>query len=142
MNSVSVYSKYEKYKPLEKRILFIAKKVLKCLKRSEFGVEFFLISDTEIKKINKTHRGKNVVTNVLSFCEPKRFVRGNQKENFLGEIYLAPDYVQKHKQSLEHMIVHGILHLCGYDHRTKKDAEKMEKKEILLLKKNFSKQVI
>lgn len=96
-------------------------------------MEFFLIRDAEIKKINKKYRNKDAVTNVLSFCEPKKFVRGNQKENFLGEIYIAPDYIKRHGQSIEHMVVHGILHLCGYDHITKKDAEKMEKKEIDIL---------
>lgn len=128
-------SNYKKYKPLEERILFIAKEVLKCLKRSGFGVEFFLIRDAEIKKINKKYRNKEAVTNVLSFCEPKKFVRGNQKGNFLGEIYIAPDYIQKYKQNLDHMVVHGILHLCGYDHKTKKDAETMEKREISILDK-------
>lgn len=133
MNTISIFSQSKKYFIFEEKVKETTGLVLDILKEKKTHVEFFLIRDAEIKKINKKYRNKNVTTNVLSFCEPQNFVRGNQKGNFLGEIYIAPDYIQKRKQSLEHMIVHGILHLCGYDHMTKKDAERMEKKEIDIL---------
>jgi probable rRNA maturation factor len=53
----------------------------------------------------------------------------------LGEIYISPDFIKKHQQSLAHMVVHGILHLLGYDHETEKDRLKMEAVENSLLEK-------
>jgi len=133
MGNISTFSQFKKYSASEKIVKRIAARVLGVLKKKKTHVEFFLISDGEMRKINKKFRNTDRATNVLSFCEPKKFARGTQKGNFLGEIYIAPDYVQKHKQSLEHMIVHGILHLCGYDHTTKKEAQIMERKEIDIL---------
>jgi rRNA maturation RNase YbeY len=72
--------------------------------------------------------------NVHSFEAPKDFPRPDIKPyESLGEIYLCPDYIKKKKQDLALMLVHGMLHLLGYDHKKKGDRIKMEKKEEELL---------
>ena len=102
-------------------------------KNSEVSIT--LVNDAEIKKINKKYRGINKPTNVLSF------ELGD--DVLLGDVFISLDTVRREAKSenisvaehTAHMIVHGVLHLLGYDHLNDKDAEKMEKKETAILKK-------
>ena len=67
---------------------------------------------------------------MLSFPNKNFF---NNKENFLGEIFLSYETCKKeaeefkisNKDRIGHLVVHGTLHLLGYDHKTKKDEKKM-----------------
>ena len=98
-------------------------------------VSITLVDDKEIHKLNKEYRGMDKPTNVLS-CELGDDV-------LLGEIFISLDTVKREAQeagiSVEehtaHMIVHGMLHLQGFDHLTDKQAKVMETKEINILKK-------
>jgi probable rRNA maturation factor len=109
----------------------IAKKILKTLGKENTVVEVHLVTDEEIRKLNKKHRGKDRPTNVLSFTEPKNFPHpelGKGKE-FLGEVYLAPNYIKEKGEDKTRLLIHGILHLVGYTHGTERDRIRMEKKE-------------
>ncbi len=85
--------------------------------------------------LNLSHRGKNSPTNVLSFPQPKPVVPAAWS---LGDIVLAGETValeaKKAKTSLSahtiHLIMHGFLHLLGYDHQSEDDAAQMEALEI------------
>ncbi len=79
----------------------------------------------EIYLVGKSFMDKNV----LSFPAPKNFPRPDIKEKPLGEIYLNPDYIEKNRENLNYMLIHGFLHLLGYDHKKKDDIIRMEKKE-------------
>ena len=94
-------------------------------------ISLTIISDAEIKKINKKYRGKNTPTDVISFVykETEKF----PGEEMLGEIYISIDTAKKQakeqKHSLKHelqfLFVHGVLHLLGYTHETEEKYEKM-----------------
>lgn len=98
-------------------------------------VSIILTDDAEINEINKQYRGVDKPTNVLSF------ELGD--DILLGDIYISWDTVVKEAKSMgisvqnhvTHMVVHGMLHLLGYDHLTEQDAIVMESKEIEVLKK-------
>ena len=98
-------------------------------------VSITLTNDAEIQKINKQYRGKDAPTNVLSF------ELGD--DILLGDIYISLDTVLQEARTqnipvrnhIMHMVVHGMLHLQGYDHITDSDAEIMEAKEVAVLKK-------
>ena len=98
-------------------------------------VSIILVDDKEIKKINREYRNINKPTNVLSF------ELGD--DVLLGDIYISLDTViREAKQEnisvahhTAHMIVHGVLHLLGYDHITDDDAIVMENKETKILSK-------
>ncbi|MDO8429951.1 MAG: rRNA maturation RNase YbeY [bacterium] len=107
----------------------ISKKLGKFLPKRGLA-EVFLIKSQRMQSLNKRFRGKNKSTNVLSFTAPKNFP-GNK----LGEVYLDLAYIQKHKEDLNLMLVHGVLHILGYDHEKKNDRISMEKKEGQLLSK-------
>ena len=106
-------------------------------KQGEISV--VLVNSQEIKKINKKYRGKNEITDVISFSN--KDVKNNfvlhPKEKQLGEIFLCPEKLKKSAKESEtdfdsefaRSFIHGILHLLGYDHKNKKELLKMEKKE-------------
>ncbi len=92
--------------------------------------EVYLIGSSRMKGLNKRFRRKDKTTTVLSFVKPRDF-----PGPVLGEIYLDPVFIQKNKQNLAQMLVHGVLHILGYEHGTKYGRIKMQKKEAWLLSK-------
>ena len=98
-------------------------------------VSIILVDDAEIHEINKTYRGMDKPTNVLSF------ELGD--DVLLGDIYISLDTVLREAREAKisvtdhvaHMVVHGVLHLLGYDHIDDDQAIVMEMKEIQILKK-------
>lgn len=105
-----------------------------------------IFDDEQMKKLNKQFRGKNVPTNVLSFTgidTTKNVMKAVKKKKLvnLGDIVLSADTIAREAREqrklfdehMSHMIVHGVLHLVGYDHGTPKDAKAMEAKEIRVL---------
>ncbi len=126
---VSLASSREKYLTLEPHLARILRSALKKLKKTSAEVEVYLVSDNEIRTLNRTYRHKDKVTNVLSFEALASFPHPNTKRKPLGEIYLAPDYIKRKREDLAFMALHGLLHLLGYDHLTKRDRIEMEKRE-------------
>jgi len=97
-------------------------------------------SDALVRRLNRTYRGKDAATNVLSF--PFQRPPGAPEEGaYLGDVVLAAETVQleadgrgiERKQHLQHLVVHGLLHLLGYDHDTDSEAEAMERLEVDIL---------
>jgi len=113
----------------------VAKKVLSGENRRTKTISLAFVGKEEIKKLNKKFRNKNKATDVLSFLL--------NDGNLLGEIVICPDIVKpacrqagKKQKDILNVFVHGILHLCGYDHeKSEKEAEIMEKKEEKYLSK-------
>lgn len=92
----------------------------------------------EIQQLNRDYRGKDYATNVLSFCAD---LPEELDIPLLGDIIICPEVVareanEQHKPlqaHWAHMVVHGVLHLLGYDHIDDDEAEEMESKEIAIL---------
>lgn len=112
-------SEFNRLKPLIKKT---ALKLGRFLGLQNAHVEIYLVGNGFMEK------------NVLAFRAPEKFPRPDIKGKALGEIYLNPDYIEKHKENLLYMLIHGFLHLQGYDHKKKSDRIKMEKKEQELLR--------
>ena len=119
-----VESVLAKHKPLESRLRAELSAVLIFLKKS-VALNVYFVSNEEIRALNRKYRGKNKTTNVLSF-QAGRFPRPDLKRIYLGEIFLAPDYIRSHKESISRLIVHGLLHLLGYTHSRIRDRIEME----------------
>jgi probable rRNA maturation factor len=96
-------------------------------------VTILLTDDAEIKELNRTWRGKDAPTNVLSFPAGDRL----GEPGLLGDIVLAYEAIlQEARDSgirfadhVQHLVVHGLLHLLGFDHMNDKEAERMENLE-------------
>ncbi|KKU94140.1 MAG: putative rRNA maturation factor [Candidatus Jorgensenbacteria bacterium GW2011_GWA1_48_13] len=126
---VSVVSLSKKFRPLEAKLRRAGEAALARLKYKRANVDVYLVSDPAMKKLNREFRRKNKATNVLSFREPEKFPHPEGKGQYLGEIYLAPEYVRKSGENLERLFHHGLLHLLGYTHKKRSDRIKMEKAE-------------
>ena len=109
--------------------------------RGETGaVTLLFTSDAEMQVLNRDWRGKDKPTNVLSFPAPAMPVPEGEATP-LGDIALACETVSREAteqgKSLAdhtaHLIVHGTLHLLGYDHETDGEAEEMESEERKIL---------
>ena len=101
-----------------------------------------VVSLAESQELNHQYRDKNQPTNVLSFpFEVPEMIPVEDFAEFLGDLVICEDIIvqeaKEQKKSLEshwaHMIIHGLLHLVGFDHITAKDAEEMEGIEVKVL---------
>lgn len=97
-----------------------------------------IVDDNESKKLNKKWCKKDHATNVLSFPISKPI---EQAPNLMGDIVICANLViseaKEQKKNINahcaHLVIHGILHLQGYDHNSEQKANIMENKEIDIL---------
>ena len=137
-NKVLVVSLDKKFRRLERQIKKTGTEILKILKQKNAEVKIYLAGNAVMKSLNKKLRGKDKIANILSFEEPKKFISPELKFKKIGEIFLNVDNPSAGGDknfSKEFLLIHGILHLLGYDHMKKSDAIKMEVKEKLVSKK-------
>src|SRR5260370_1314658 len=99
-----------------------------------------LVDPAEMMSLNHTYRQQPKVTNVLAF--PASYPPEIELAYpFIGDVIICPQVLQEESQSLHipldahwaHIVIHGILHLLGYDHMTESDAAIMRPIEIKLL---------
>jgi len=103
-------------------------------------IDLIVCYNFTIKNYNKTYRGKDVATDVLSFPIEDDIVTENNLMP-LGSIVISIDFVKEKAKIFNHsmdneftlLFIHGLLHLLGYDHE--KDNGEMRKKEETLIKK-------
>lgn len=105
----------------------------------EAELSLLLTDDAAIRVLNRDHRGLDKPTNVLSF--PQDDPEADAYGPLLGDIVVAHETVMREaveegisfREHFLHMIVHGFLHLVGYDHMNDDEAEEMEGLETAIL---------
>jgi probable rRNA maturation factor len=105
-------------------------------------IAILLTDDVKMRALNRNWRGVDAPTNVLSFPANGGHVGPSQPHNHLGDIVVAYETVRRearhaHKpfaHHLAHLVVHGFLHLLGYDHESGQDALEMEDAERAILR--------
>lgn len=99
--------------------------------------------DSEIKELNRQYRGRDNPTDVLSFSQAGKG-ETIAADGLLGDVVISVDTAQRQAdeygvtltEEIDRLLIHGILHLAGYDHETSPtDAKKMRAKERALIKK-------
>ncbi len=116
--------------------------IVAALPDDDVSVSVLFTGDARILELNRDWRGKASATNVLSFPVSAETPVPDGEPRPLGDIVLAYGVVAKeaahHKKPIanhvSHLIVHGLLHLLGYDHENDQDAEAMEGHEAKILK--------
>ena len=151
MISINVFSEEKAWsKRLKNKDIFF-KKICKAFpKKYKFlnkKVTFTLLlsNNKNIKKLNKVFRRKNKSTDILSFPLDKKIKI--KKNTYLGDIIISYNYLDKpksqdlksFKEKVAKILIHGFLHLLGFDHKKNKDYSKMLKEENLLFKSVQSK---
>jgi probable rRNA maturation factor len=104
--------------------------------RGDAEVTVRIVDTAEGRELNRTYRGKDYATNVLTFVL-------NESAPYQGDLVLTAPVVTKEARAQKkdvmahyaHLTVHGILHLQGYDHEDAFEAEEMEKLETRILKR-------
>ena len=113
--------------------------------RAELSVR--LVGRAEGRKLNARYRGKDYATNVLSFpaspgpAAPPR--AADDATTHLGDLVICPLVLRaealEQRKTLRahwaHLVVHGSLHLIGYDHERDADARRMERREVAVLRR-------
>lgn len=125
-----------------RKVLAAALADLKWPRGLDTEVSIVFTTDGAIQKLNRQWRGKDKPTNVLSFPQLEQFDAQQPGPVHLGDIVLAYQTTKREalaagktlKAHVAHLLVHGMLHLLGYDHETSaKDARTMERTEIKIL---------
>ena len=113
-------------------------------KKNLYFLNLIFIDDIAIKKINKTYRKKNKVTDVLTFV--KSIKNNNNKIEVYCDIFFSAEILKKEAKinlinfydHITHLIIHCFLHVNGYDHKKKLDFIKMKNlEEKILMKLNI-----
>lgn len=131
-----------------KKITEIVLKNAKIKKiRTEIGIA--IVGSARMRNLNKKYRGKNKATDVLAFPAGRNFPPARKKTLYLGDVVICLSTAKKQAKIKNHsfqkemtiLLIHGILHLLGYNHeKSQKKAEKMNNLEIELLGKIFDNQ--
>ncbi len=115
---------------MDKKLDRLAVKMLKALKVRGATLDIFLLPHRDIVVLKRRFIKKRTEPNVLAFPEPLRFPHPETKKRYLGEVYLNRTILTKNPYRAAPLLLHGMLHLLGYDHeKGKAAAEKMERLE-------------
>lgn len=114
--------------------------VRKLREEGSFLIDVDIVSPSVIRKLNRNFRKKDKTTDVLSFETKDTEIVLPKGIKYLGNIILCPDFIERKskeigitpKREFAQALVHGLLHTLGYDHKNKKEEDKMNKKEVLL----------
>jgi len=130
-----------------RRIANLADATLEAVGRAQAGLTVAFVRDRVIRDLNNEFRGNDRATDVLSFpTEDDRaggdanLALGGESE-FLGDVVVSTDTAMRQAADSDHsfdrevdeLVIHGVLHLCGYDHQT--DHGQMNRLELKLRRK-------
>lgn len=108
----------------------------------ELGVR--VVGAAESRRLNARYRGKDKPTNVLSFRSPVALrASGGGSPYALGDLVICAQVVRSEAREQgkrlqahwAHLVVHGALHLIGYDHEREAEAKRMERREVAVLRR-------
>jgi probable rRNA maturation factor len=115
-----------------------------ALGRRAHGAELALrvVGTAESRRLNAQFRGRDAPTNVLSFPAPRLPAARARGSRPLGDLVICARLLRAEARAQgktlrahwAHLVVHGALHLIGYDHRRARDARRMERREIAVLR--------
>jgi rRNA maturation RNase YbeY len=106
------------------------KTIIEKEKRSLGNLNYTFLSDDSLLKMNIEYLKHNTYTDIITF-------NYNEEKKVSGDIFISVDRVRENarkfevsfEEELHRVIIHGVLHLCGYKDKTKTDSEMMRKKE-------------
>lgn len=105
----------------ERRYDQVVSLILEREKATDLQISLSFIQEDQIRKLNRDHRDKDEATDVLSF-DLSQDVSGVDR---LGQIVVCP----LRSEDLDRAVIHGLLHILGYDHEIDDDFDRMKKKE-------------
>jgi len=118
------------------RLQSVALLVLRKENRCHGRVNIILATDADLRKMNDQYLGRNHPTDVMAFSMGGDEHPGAEDE-VVGEIYVSLDRAQQQAREykvtfireVDRLVIHGLLHLCGYDHEREDEAGRMRERE-------------
>ncbi len=137
-NRVLIDSQHREGKRFTRHLAAIGRRCLTQLGLEGCELSISLVTDRRIRRLNKAWREKDRATDVLSFsCGEVPRTPGARK--MLGDVVISLDTARRQarpdgiRHELARYLVHGMLHLLGYDHEKRADARRMARREMELL---------
>jgi len=109
---------------------------MRALRLGGAELSVVLVSDREMRRLNRRYRGRDRTTDVLAFAQ--REGDGGAPEGVLGDVVVSIDTARRQAaerghtvgREVDRLLVHGLLHLLGYDHeRSAAEARRMQRRE-------------
>ncbi|MBP9014374.1 MAG: rRNA maturation RNase YbeY [Smithella sp.] len=148
---IQIENRQSRFKIEKRKIRSTVSTIFQLLDCPDKEVSIVLTDDKHIQALNKTYLGRDKTTNVISFSLQEG-EHGNINPQLLGDVVISLDTAQKDalkgnlalEQEIEYLLIHGILHLLGYNHENTSQAEtrKMKQKEKEIFSKLNRNQVL
>jgi probable rRNA maturation factor len=136
--AIAIENRQRKFKIDTKRLRGSLKKLLRELNCAESDLSVLLVDDEQIREFNKTYLQRDRSTNVISFAM-REGEFSDINPQLLGDIILSVETACRDAEAqhidfmdgVEFLVIHGLLHLLGYDHEhtTPREARRMKEKE-------------
>jgi len=133
---VTVTTRGRRLPTLAERVARRGRRLLAALRLSGAELSLVLVSDAVMRRLNRDWRGKDRPTDVLSFAQ--REGAGGAPRGLLGDVVISVDTARRQAaeraaplaHELDRLLIHGVLHLLGYDHeRSPTEARRMQRRE-------------
>ncbi|NKE72064.1 rRNA maturation RNase YbeY [Nitrospiraceae bacterium HYJII51-Mn-bac16s-1-B09] len=142
---ISMQNRQRTYPVNQKNLLRWARQILSLQKLDHAEMGIILVNNRQIRVYNRDYRKKDQPTDVLSF-PMREGVGGELHPDFLGDVMISLErsaeeailYGRSRREQLLILLIHGVLHLLGYDHeRSPKEERRMQRRERLLFKRIY-----
>lgn len=137
-------------KALKEAVITVIRQVAPA--RADMLINISIIGDRKMKSLNRSFRGLDKTTDVLAFSYTQDYTPDEVKMRkiHLGEIVLSyPEVVKRAisddclvEEAAQFLVVHGALHLLGFDHEKSEDAYQMERLEDEIMEKILTKEIV
>ncbi len=133
--SVSIQCRLKSVSVRQGTLRRVAGRLLRLLDEAEAEVCIALVGDTKMRRLNRTYRNKDRTTDVLAFAYREA---GSGVASLLGDVVISVPTARLQAQACSHsldeellrLLIHGVLHLVGYDHeQSRHQARRMQQKE-------------
>jgi probable rRNA maturation factor len=134
--AITFSSQYQGFKPKGSQALKSwIKQVIEKEKKSPGSVSYIFVDDETLLRMNREYLKHDTYTDIVTFDY-------TENKTISGDIFISIDRVKENaekfgvdfEEELKRVIIHGVLHLCGYKDKTRSDSETMRKKENAALK--------
>ena len=124
---------------LASRLGRVARRLLRRLDLGETELSILLVNDREMRALNRRYRGIDRTTDVLAFAQQEG--AGSTPDGLLGDVVISVDTARRQARDAgsslgaeaDRLLIHGLLHLLGYDHeRSAAEARRMQRRERML----------
>ena len=124
---------------LASRLGRVARRLLRRLDLGETELSILLVNDREMRALNRQYRGIDRTTDVLAFAQQEG--AGGSPDGLLGDVVISVDTARRQARDAgsplgaeaDRLLIHGLLHLLGYDHeRSTAEARRMQRRERML----------